>query len=144
MSKTVIYHNPNCSTSRNTLALIKNSGEDPEVILYLETPPTKDELVDLLAAMRVPPRRILRKKCDLYNELGLEEDRFSDEELIGYMVQYPILIERPIVKTSKGAILCRPMEAVLEVLPNPQQGEFRKENGDLVIDSNGNFVSSKV
>ncbi len=141
---TTIYHNPKCSTSRNTLAMIRNTGEEPAIILYLEAPPTKAQLQELLAKMQISPRGLLRTKADPYVSLGLKEDKFTDNQLIDYMVEHPILIERPVVVTSKGAVLCRPAERVLEILPNPQKGEFRKENGDLVVDSNGKCITPKV
>lgn len=141
---TTIYHNPKCSSSRNALAMIRNSGEEPNIILYLETPPTKTQLQELLAKLQITPRELLRTKADPYVSLGLSEDKFTDDQLIDYMVENPILIERPVVVTSRGAVLCRPAERVLEILPNPQKGEFRKENGELVVDSNGKYISAKV
>lgn len=135
-----IYHNPKCGTSRNTLALIRNSGEEPRIVYYLETPPSQDELKTLLADMGIGARDLLRNNVEPYATLGLEEDRFSDEQLIAFMVQYPLLINRPIVVTPLGTRLCRPMEKALDILPNPQQGMFVKENGELIIDASGKRV----
>jgi arsenate reductase (glutaredoxin) len=132
-----IYHNPACGTSRNVLALIRNSGEEPEVIEYLKTPPSRERLVALIAAMGIPVRDLLRRKGTPYDELGLDDPKFSGDELIGLMLAHPILINRPIVETPLGTRLCRPSEIVLEILPNPQQGEFRKEDGELVVDEQG-------
>ncbi|MGD8106359.1 arsenate reductase (glutaredoxin) [Pantoea sp. FN0302] len=132
-----IYHNPNCGTSRNTLALIRNSGDEPHIIYYLETPPSQAELKALLEKMGIGVRDVLRKNVEPYATLGLEEDRFSDEQLIDFMVQYPLLINRPIVVTPLGTRLCRPAEKVLDILPNPQQGMFVKEDGEIIIDETG-------
>lgn len=112
-----IYHNPACGTSRNALAMIRQSGEEPEVIEYLKTPPSREKLVQLIAAMGISPRNLLREKGTPYAELGLGDPKWSDEELIDFMMQHPILINRPIVVTSRGTRLCRPMETVLEILP---------------------------
>ncbi|AKR55152.1 Arsenate reductase [Devosia sp. H5989] len=127
-----IYHNPACGTSRNTLAMIRQSGEEPEVIEYLKTPLTRDRLVELLAAMGITARDLLRKKDTPYEALGLGEDRWSEDELVDFMMEHPILINRPIVVTDKGARLCRPSEAVLEILPNPHIGRFVKEDGEVI------------
>lgn len=132
-----IYHNPNCGTSRNVLALIRNSGEEPEVIEYLKTPPSRERLKGLIAAMGISVRDLLRRKGTPYDELGLHDPKFTDGELIDLMLQHPILINRPIVETPLGTRLCRPSEAVLDILPNPQRGEFRKEDGELVVDAQG-------
>ncbi|WP_323932207.1 glutaredoxin-dependent arsenate reductase [Aeromonas caviae] len=137
MSAITIYHNPECGTSRNTLALIRNSGVEPTIIHYLETPPSRDELVALIAAMGMPVRDLLRKNVPLYEALGLAEDRFSDDELIDAMLAHPILINRPIVVTPLGTRLCRPSEVVLDILPDPQQGAFAKEDGEQVVDGQG-------
>ncbi|MEL3914942.1 glutaredoxin-dependent arsenate reductase [Aeromonas caviae] len=137
MSAITIYHNPECGTSRNTLALIRNSGVEPTIIHYLETPPSRDELVALIAAMGMPVRDLLRKNVPPYEALGLAEDRFSDDELIDAMLAHPILINRPIVVTPLGTRLCRPSEVVLDILPDPQQGEFAKEDGEQVVDGQG-------
>lgn len=135
-----IYHNPNCGTSRNTLALIRNSGEEPRIIHYLETPPSQAELTTLLQDMGISARDLLRNNVEPYTTLGLAEDRFSDEELIEFMVRYPLLINRPIVVTPLATRLCRPSERVLDILPNPQQGVFSKEDGEKVIDAAGKRV----
>lgn len=113
---TKIYHNPNCGTSRRTLAMIRDSGIEPTVIEYLKTPPSRDELVGLLAAMDMAPRALIRQKGDLYGELNLADPKWTDDQLIDFMVEHPILIERPIVVTDKGTRLCRPAEAVLDIL----------------------------
>jgi len=141
MSSIKIYHNPACGTSRNTLALIRNSGVEPEVILYLETPPSRERLIALLADMNMRPRALLRKNVEPYAELQLEDSAWSDEQLIDFMVQQPILINRPIVVTPLGTRLCRPSEAVLEILPDPQRGAFSKEDGEPVIDAQGRRIT---
>jgi arsenate reductase len=127
-----IYHNPQCGTSRNTLAMIRASGAEPTVVEYLKTPPTRARLVELLKAMGVGPRGILRKKGSPYEELGLGDPSLGDDKLIDAMMAHPILIERPIVETQKGVRLCRPSEKVLEILPNADIGEFTKEDGTAV------------
>lgn len=137
MSAITLYHNPECGTSRNTLALIRNSGVEPTIIYYLETPPSRDELVALIAAMGMPVRELLRKNVSPYEALALAEDRFSDDELIDAMLVHPILINRPIVVTPLGTRLCRPSEVVLDILPDPQQGAFAKEDGEQVVDGQG-------
>ncbi|HAT4516228.1 MULTISPECIES: glutaredoxin-dependent arsenate reductase [Serratia] len=141
MSRIKIYHNPACGTSRNTLALIRNSGAEPEVILYLETPPSRERLIALLADMNMTPRALLRKNVEPYAELRLDEAGWSDDQLIDFMVQQPILINRPIVVTPLGTRLCRPSEAVLEILPDPQRGAFSKEDGEPVIDAQGRRIT---
>ncbi|CAI1625882.1 Arsenate reductase [Serratia marcescens] len=141
MSSIKIYHNPACGTSRNTLALIRNSGVEPEVILYLETPPSHERLIALLADMNMTPRALLRKNVEPYAELQLDDSAWSDEQLIDFMVQQPILINRPIVVTPLGTRLCRPSEAVLEILPDPQRGAFSKEDGEPVIDAQGRRIT---
>ena len=141
MSHITIYHNPACGTSRNTLALIRNSGAEPTVILYLETPPSRDELKKLIADMGIGVRDLLRKNTEPYEQLGLAEDRFSNDELLDAMLAHPILINRPVVVTPLGTKLCRPSEVVLDILPDPQQGAFTKEDGEAVIDEHGNRVS---
>jgi len=137
MSAITIYHNPECGTSRNTLALIRNSGVEPTVIHYLETPPSRDQLVALIAAMAMSVRDLLRKSVPPYEALGLAEDRFSDESLIDAMLAHPILINRPIVVTPLGSKLCRPSEVVLDILPCQQKGAFAKEDGEQVVDASG-------
>lgn len=137
MSEVTIYHNPKCGTSRNTLEMIRNAGIEPNVILYLETPPTRETLVKLIADMSISVRDVLRKKCDPYVELGLDDAKWSDEQLIDFMMQHPILINRPIVVTELGTKLCRPSEEVLDILPQAQQGAFTKEDGEKVVDAEG-------
>ena len=128
-----IYHNPACGTSRNTLAMIRQSGEEPEIIEYLKTPPSRERLVELIKASGLSVRQVLRCKGAPYDELGLDDPRWTDDELIDLMLKHPILINRPIVVTSKGVRLCRPSEVVLEILPNPDIGVFRKEDGEVVV-----------
>ena len=128
----VIYHNPDCGTSRNTLAMIRQSGVDPTVIEYLKTPPSREKLVELIKAMGVPVRALLREKGTPFHELGLDNPKWSDDELIDHMLTHPILINRPIVVTPKGVKLCRPSEAVLQLLPNPHIGRFVKEDGEVI------------
>lgn len=128
-----IYHNPDCGTSRNTLAIIRQSGEEPEVIEYLKTPPSREKLVELLASMNMPPRELLREKGTPFAELGLADPKWSDDELIDFMLLHPILINRPIVVTPLGANLCRPSEAVLAILPNSNIGSFTKEDGEIIV-----------
>lgn len=140
MSNVTLYHNPACGTSRNTLALIRNSGVEPTIIHYLDTPPTRDELVSLLDAMGMTPRELLRQNVEPYEQLGLAEDRFSDAQLIDFMLAHPILINRPVVVTPLGTRLCRPSERVLDILPNAQQGAFSKEDGEQVVDEQGTRV----
>jgi arsenate reductase (glutaredoxin) len=135
-----IYHNPECGTSRNTLAMIRQSGEEPEVIEYLETPPSREKLVELIAAMGITPRQLLREKGTPYAQLGLGDPKWSDDEFIDFMLAHPILINRPIVATPKGTRLCRPSEAVLDILPNPDIGPFTKDDGEVVIDASGERV----
>ena len=141
MTDITIYHNPACGTSRNTLALIRNSGTEPSVILYLDTPPSRDGLKKLIADMGISVRALLRKNTEPYEQLGLAEDRFSDDELLDAMLAHPILINRPVVVTPLGAKLCRPSEVVLDILPDPQQGPFTKEDGEQVIDEHGSRIS---
>jgi arsenate reductase (glutaredoxin) len=127
-----IYHNPDCGTSRNTLAMIRQSGVDPEVIEYLTSPPSRERLIALIAAMGIPTRALLRKKETPYAELDLSQEKWTDSELIDFMLAHPILINRPIVVTPKGVRLCRPSEAVLDLLPNPRIGRFVKEDGEVI------------
>ena len=140
MTSITIYHNPACGTSRNVLALIRNSGEEPQIIEYLKTPPDAATLKSLIAAMEMPVREVLRQKGTPYDELGLADPKWTDEHLIGFMLQHPILINRPIVVTPLGTRLCRPSEAVLDILPQRQRGALNKEDGEPVIDANGNRV----
>ncbi len=136
-----IYHNPGCGTSRNTLALIRNSGEEPQIIEYLKTPPSRAELVNLIQRMGIPVRELLRRKGTLFDELRLDDPAFTDDQLIDAMIAHPILINRPIVVTPLGVKLCRPSELVLDILPNPQRGSFTKEDGELVVDAAGKRVT---
>ena len=140
MNDITIYHNPQCGTSRNTLGLICNSGVEPLVIEYLVTPPSRDELVSLIARMGITPRALLRKKGTPYDELGLGNPELTDAQLLDAMQEHPILINRPIVATPLGVKLCRPSEAVLDILPSPQLSAFTKEDGEPVIDANGQRV----
>ena len=127
----LIFHNPKCGTSRNTLAIMKASGENPEVIEYLKTPPSRDYLVELLAKMQLSPRELLRSKEPVNDELGLDNPELSDDQIIDAMIAHPILINRPIVVTNKGAALCRPSERVFELLENPVSS-FTKEDGEVI------------
>ena len=140
MNDVTIYHNPKCGTSRNTLAMIRNAGLEPRVVLYLETPPSQEELKSLIAAMAIPVRDLLRQKGTPYDELDLANPKWSDDELIDFMHRYPILINRPVVVSPLGARLCRPSDEVLDLLPQPQQGPFTKEDGEVVIDEKGRRV----
>lgn len=140
MSDVTIYHNPRCGTSRNTLAMIRNSGEEPTVIEYLKTPPSRERLVELIAAAGLGVRGIMRAKEALFAELGLADPNKTDEELIDAMMAHPILINRPIVVTPLGTRLCRPSEVVLDILPQPQRGAFTKEDGERVVDEEGRRV----
>jgi len=144
MTDITIYHNPACGTSRNTLALIRNTRMEPTIILYLETPPSRDLLKKLIADMDISVRALLRKNTEPYEQLGLAEDRFSDDELLDAMLAHPILINRPVVVTPLGTKLCRPSEAVLDILPDPQQGAFIKEDGEAVIDDQGQRVGKRI
>lgn len=137
MSDITIYHNPACGTSRNTLALIRNSGIEPSVVEYLKTPPSRDKLVELIAALDVPVRSVLRQKGTPYDELKLGDPSWTDAQLIDFIALHPILLNRPIVVTPLGTRLCRPSEVVLDILPQPQQGAFTKEDGEVVIAANG-------
>jgi arsenate reductase (glutaredoxin) len=127
-----IYHNPACGTSRNTLAMIRQSGEEPVIIEYLKNPPSLERLVELIQAMGIRPRDLLRQTGTPYDELGLGDQKWTDDELIDFMMQHPILINRPVVVTDKGVRLCRPSEVVLEILLNPDIGRFVKEDGEVV------------
>ena len=132
-----IFHNPNCGTSRNTLALIRNSGVEPEVVLYMETPPSKEQLKKLISDMSMPIRDVLRQKGTPYEELDLANAKWSDDELLDFMMAHPILINRPIVVTPIGTKLCRPSEAVLDILVEPKRGAFTKEDCEVVINEKG-------
>jgi arsenate reductase len=137
MSDITIYHNPACGTSRNVLAMIRNAGEEPRVVEYLKTPPDRATLERLIAAMGISPRDLLRQKGTPYEALGLGSPTWTDAQLIDFMLQEPILINRPIVVTPLGTRLCRPSEAVLDLLPRAQQGAFAKEDGEAVVDDKG-------
>lgn len=135
-----IYHNPACGTSRNTLALIRNSGTEPTIVHYLETPPSRAELAKLIADMGISVRALLRNNVEPYEQLGLAADVFTDEQLIDFMLQHPILINRPIVVTLLGTRLCRPSETVLDILPDPQIGALAKEDGEKIVDVSGKRI----
>jgi len=135
-----IFHNPACGTSRNTLGLIRNSGAEPTVIEYLKTPPTKARLQELLAAMGTGPRPLLREKGTPYDALDLSNPKWTDDELLDFMLAHPILINRPIVETSMGTRLCRPSEVVLDILPQGQLAAFTKEDGEVVVNDRGERV----
>jgi arsenate reductase len=141
MAEITIYHNPQCGTSRNTLALIRNSGAEPEVIEYLQTPPSRETLQQLITAMDVPVREVIRSKEKLYAELQLDKPELTDTQLLDAMLAHPILINRPIVVTPLGTRLCRPSEVVLDILPAPQQGAFSKEDGEQLINDKGERVA---
>ena len=128
-----IYHNPACGTSRNTLAMIRQSGEEPVIIEYLKEPPTRERLVALLKAMGISARDLLRQKGTPYDELRLGDSKWTEDQLIDFMLEHPILINRPIVVTPKGVRLCRPSEVVLDILPNSDIGAFTKEDGEVVV-----------
>lgn len=140
MSDVTIYHNPACGTSRNVLGLIRNAGIEPEVIEYLKTPPTREKLLELIAAMGNPVRDLIRIKDTPYYERGLDDESLTDDALIDAMLKDPLLINRPIVVTPSGVKLCRPSESVLDLLPQPQRGAFTKEDGEKVIDSSGHRI----
>jgi len=135
-----IYHNPNCGTSRNVLGLIRNSGEEPRIIEYLKDPPSRDTLLKLIKDMGSTPRALLREKGTPYHELGLDDPKWSDDQIVAFMLIHPILINRPIVVTPLGTKLCRPSEAVLDILPNPQRGAFAKEDGEQIVDAQGRRI----
>ncbi len=139
----IIYHNPDCGTSRNTLAIIRNAGIEPHVIEYLKTPPARPLLAALIARMGVPVRSVLREKGTPYGELGLGDASLTDDQLLDAMLAHPILINRPIVVSPLGVKLCRPSEAVLDLLPTAQQAAFTKEDGERVIDAHGRRVSTE-
>lgn len=135
-----IYHNPDCGTSRNALAMIRNAGIEPHVVEYLKTPPTRDVLLHLIERAGLTPRGLLREKGTPFAELGLGDPSLTDERLVDAMMAHPILINRPLVVTPLGARLCRPSEAVLDLLPEPQRGAFAKEDGEVVLDATGQRV----
>ena len=137
----VIYHNPACGTSRNTLAMIRNAGIEPHVIEYLKTPPARALLVELIDRAGMRPRDLLREKGTPYAELGLGDPSLPDDALVDAMIEHPILINRPLVVSRMGVKLCRPSEAVLDLLPEPQQGAFAKEDGEQVVDASGQRIA---
>ena len=140
MTAVTIYHNPACGTSRNVLGLIRNSGVEPRVVEYLKTPPTRDELADLIHRMGIPVRDVLREKGTPYAELNLDNPDLTDDQLLDAMMAHPILINRPIVVTPLGVRLCRPSEAVLDILPGPQRGALAKEDGARIVDGQGRRI----
>lgn len=141
MTEITIYHNPACGTSRNVLALIRNSGVEPTVIEYLKAPPGRAELSGLIRRMGVPVREVLRRKGTPYDALGLDDPALTDDQLLDAMTAHPILINRPIVVTPLGVRLCRPSETVLDILPDPQRGAFAKEDGEPVVDAAGRRIT---
>ncbi|WP_318392605.1 glutaredoxin-dependent arsenate reductase [Enterobacter sp.] len=143
MSNITIYHNPACGTSRNTLEMIRNSGNEPTIIYYLDTPPSRDELLTLIADMGISVRALLRKNVEPYEQLGLAEDKFTDDQLIEFMLRHPILINRPIVVTPIGTRLCRPSEVVLDIIPEPQKGAFTKEDGEKIVNDAGKRMNQE-
>jgi len=138
----IIYHNPECGTSRNTLALIRNAGIEPHVVEYLKTPPTRALLEQLIGRAGITPRALLREKGTPFADLGLGDESLDDDALIDAMIAHPILINRPLVVSPLGVKLCRPSEEVLDLLPTPQRGAFAKEDGEQVIDDAGNRVGA--
>jgi arsenate reductase len=140
LAEVTIYHNPACGTSRNVLGLIRNSGVEPRIVEYLKTPPTREELAELIRRMGVPVRAVLRRKGTPYDELGLDDPSLTDDQLLDAMMAHPILINRPIVVTPLGVRLCRPSETVLDILPGPQRGAFAKEDGEKVVDEHGRRI----
>ena len=141
MTDITIFHNPACGTSRNALAMIRNSGVEPVIIEYLKDPPGRAKLVELIAAMGMPVRGVLRRKGTPYDQLRLDDPQWTDDQLIDFMVEHPILMNRPIVVTPLGTRLCRPSEAVLDILPSPQLAPFAKEDGEPVVDAKGHRVA---
>lgn len=139
-SKVKIYHNPACGTSRNTLALIRNTGEEPEIIEYLNTPPSKIELINLIENAGISVREAIRKNVEPFETLKLDQQHWTNEQLIQFMLEYPILINRPFVVTELGVRLCRPSELVLDILSAPQRGTFSKEDGEMIIDQRGKRI----
>jgi arsenate reductase (glutaredoxin) len=142
MAVVTIFHNPACGTSRNVLGLIRDGGVEPRIVEYLKTPPSREELVDLIRRMGIPVRDLLRRKGAPYDALGLDDPRRTDDELVDLMLEHPILINRPIVVTPKGVRLCRPSEAVLDILPDPRRGAFAKEDGEAVVDTTGRRIEA--
>ncbi|OAN86386.1 arsenate reductase (glutaredoxin) [Erythrobacter sp. EhN03] len=140
MTDIVIYHNPDCGTSRNTLAMIRNSGIEPHVVEYLKTPPSRTMLEQLIERAGISPRALLRQKGTPYAELGLDDDSLADTALVDAMITHPVLINRPLVVSPLGVKLCRPSEAVLDLLPVQQRGAFTKEDGQKVVDADGNRI----
>jgi arsenate reductase len=140
MTPVTIWHNPDCGTSRNVLALIRNSGVEPRIVEYLKTPPDRATLADAIARMGIAPRALLREKGTPFAELGLGDPPLSDDALLGAMLAHPILINRPVVFTPLGVKLCRPSETVLDILPDPQRGAFAKEDGARVVDAAGRRI----
>jgi arsenate reductase len=138
--KIKIYHNPACGTSRNTLELIRNTGQEPEVIEYLQTPPSKEELITLIEKSELSVREAIRKNVEPYEKLELAQEHWTDDQLINFMLEYPILINRPFVGTDIGIKLCRPSELVLDLLSAPQLNAFSKEDGEAIIDQDGNRI----
>ncbi len=136
-----IYHNPNCGTSRNVLAMIRQSGEEPEIINYLKTPPGKEKLLELVGRLNIPLRDLLRRKGTPYDDLKLDDAKWSDADLINFIAAHPILMNRPLVVVGDKVRLCRPCETVLDILPNPDIGPFTKPDGEVVVDANGKRVS---
>lgn len=141
MTDIILYHNPECGTSRNVLGLIRNAGIEPHVIEYLKTPPTRELLVQLIERAEITPRDLLREKGTPYRELGLADESLSNAALLDAMIAHPILINRPLVVSPLGVRLCRPSETVLDLLPSPQQGAFAKEDGEWVVDEHGQRVA---
>ena len=142
MSAITIYHNPQCSTSRNVLALIRNTGAEPQIIEYLVAPPSRQQLAELIARMGTPVRDLLRRKGTPHDELGLDDPALSDDALLDAMVVHPILMNRPVVVTEMATRLCRPSEAVLDILPERQRGAFTKENGEQIINERGERIAT--
>ena len=140
MSTVTIYHNPTCGTSRNTLGLIRNAGIEPLVVEYLANPPGREQLIAMIKAAGLTVREAIRQKGTPYAELGLDDEKLTDDELLDAMLRHPILINRPFVVTERGTRLCRPSEAVLDILPQPQRGYFAKEDGEVVINDKGERV----
>jgi arsenate reductase (glutaredoxin) len=140
----IIYHNPACGTSRNTLAMIRNAGIEPHVIEYLKTPPARALLASLIDRMGVSVRSMLREKGTPFHELGLDDAGLTDGQLLDAMMAHPILINRPIVVSPLGVKLCRPSDSVLDLLPNPQQAAFKKEDGERVVDASGRRVAHET